>query len=384
MPKRICLVTRSLYPYPISKHTQNMRTFEGWHKFFDDIVIITQGEGKNIKIDSYKKYIYAVLLPYFKNKYINLLLFTILSIIQIIKLNKKYQFDIIQTSDAGGSIAAYISSIFLRKKFLFEVQGEIFDYPSVVGGRVHSGLVQKVSKIIVKKAHHIRVVSPFLRDYLIEMGVDSNKIFLVYPRCDNKIFDKGLISKNCPNIFKKNKNNIIFVGNLLTAKGVKTLLLAFDIVSKKREDVSLIFVGDGKEKANLINLSKSLFLSNHVFFTGRLPYKDIPLYMNCSDILVLPSIEEGIGRVLIEAMSLKLNVIGSKAGGIPLIIDDEINGLLFETDNFESLAQKIFTLLDDNRFAEEIRNNAYEKYLSKFHYDISMNDFITMYHKIFE
>ena len=85
--KAICLVSRSKYPHPISQHSQNMKTFEGWSRFWDDIVIIAQTDAKGVQVSKHKN-ILGALLPLIKNKYLNVIYFQILGIFQIRKLMK--------------------------------------------------------------------------------------------------------------------------------------------------------------------------------------------------------------------------------------------------------------------------------------------------------
>ena len=157
--KNICLISRSTYPFPISKHTQNMQTFEGWMRFWDNIVIVSQCNANEVQRSHHKR-IYGVLLPLISNKYLNVIYFTFFGIFEIRKLLTKYNFDIFQASDAGGATLALIASKIYRKKFVFEVQGDIFGYPGKVGGRMHSSLVKFFSRILVKRADYIRIVSP--------------------------------------------------------------------------------------------------------------------------------------------------------------------------------------------------------------------------------
>jgi len=176
--KNICLISRSSYPFPISKHTQNMQTFEGWMRFWENIIIVSQCDSNKIQ-RSYHKRIYGVLLPLILNKYLNVIYFTFFGIFEIRKLFKKYNFEIFQASDAGGAILALLVSRIYRKKFIFEVQGDIFDYPSKVGGKTHSTLVKYFSKALVKRADYIRIVSPFLYGVITD-GVDFHSLSLKF------------------------------------------------------------------------------------------------------------------------------------------------------------------------------------------------------------
>jgi glycosyltransferase involved in cell wall biosynthesis len=381
--KNICLISRSLYPHPISKHTQNMKTFEGWLRFWTNIVVVSQCQSGELCTSHYKN-IHGVLLPLMKNKYFNVAYFTITGFFKIRQLHKQYDFDIYQASDAGGAILALIVSRIYGKKFVFEVQGDIFDYPSQVGGKVHSSLVKFFSEMIVKKADYIRIVSPFLYDPLDRFGINREKIFLVPPRCDSTLFSEKNVAKDKPKILCKNQYNLLFVGNLLIAKGVDILLEAFALIVRENPDIGLIFVGDGEEKPRLEARAKELDIDEKVFLLGRVEYNLIPTFMYYSDILILPSIEEGVGRVLLEAMSLNLPIVASNVGGIPLVIDNNKDGLLFEVGEIESLKEKVLFLLSDVVFSEKMTKVAHQKFLENYEYEVSMKKFINMYISILE
>jgi glycosyltransferase involved in cell wall biosynthesis len=379
--KSICLISRSIYPHPIGLHTQNMQTFEGWLRFLEKVVIIAQTESKVKETSSYNS-ISGVLLPLILNKYFNIVYFTIFGIFEINKLNKKYSFEVFQASDAGGAFLALLASKFYKKKFIFEIQGDIFDYPNENGKILHSILVKFFSKFLAKKADYIRIVSPFLYDNLDKLNINRNKIFLVTPRCDTNLFNYKNIKADQPKQFINGKYNLLFVGNLIYAKGVDILLEAFALIEKEYPNVTLSYIGDGKEKYKLSKRAKDLGIDKKIIFFNRVDYKDIPIMMFYSDILVLPSREEGVGRVILEAMAMKLPVVASNVGGIPLIIENYKNGLLFESENAESLTRQIILLINDKKLAISIKNSAYQKFISNYEYEVSMKQFINMYKKI--
>ena len=379
--KNICLISRSVYPHPISKHIQNMQTFEGWMKFWENIVIVSQSKSKQMQTSRHKN-IYGVLLPLIANKYLNVFYFTFFGFLKIRLLNKKYNFEVFQASDAGGAILALIVSKLYRKKFIFEVQGDIFDYPSHVGGRVHSSLVKLFSRILAKRADYIRIVSPFLFQPLEKLNINREKIFLISPRCDSKLFSKQNVKADKPMIFNENQCNLLFVGNLLKAKGVDILLEAFALIEKENSSIGLVFVGDGEEKERLITRSKELGINEKVIFLGRVEYDAMPTLLYYADILILPSIEEGVGRVLLEAMSMCLPIIASNVGGIPLVIDNRKDGLLFEVGDVETLKGHVLYLLENQSFSDKMSQAAYQKFLNNYEYEVSMGKFIDMYKAI--
>ena len=379
--KNICLISRSIYPHPISKHIQNMQTFEGWLRYWNNVVIISQCHSKEVRKSQYKN-IFGVLLPLVSNKYINVIYFTFFGLFKIKQISAKYDFDIYQASDAGGAILGLIASKIYGKKFIFEVQGDIFNYPSHVGGKIHSSLVKFFSEVIVKKADYIRIVSPFLYEPLDRFGINREKIFLVPPRCDSKLFSEKNVAEDKPVILCKYQYNLLFVGNLLIAKGVDILLEAFALIVKKNPNIGLIFIGDGEEKLRLESRAKELGINEKVFLLGRVEYNFIPTYMYYSDILILPSIEEGVGRVLLEAMSMNLPIIASDVGGIPFVIDDKKTGLLFEVGKIDSLIENTLFLLNNSTFSKDMVKVAHKKFIDNYEYEVSMQKFLCMYKSI--
>ena len=102
--KVICLISRSIYPMPMSSHTQNMHTFEGWSRFWDTILVLSQSKANKVQESHFKK-IHGVFIPLINNKYLNVLYFTFLGIFQIMKLSKKISLDIDITFPTNLSIA---------------------------------------------------------------------------------------------------------------------------------------------------------------------------------------------------------------------------------------------------------------------------------------
>jgi len=379
--KNICLISRSIYPHPVIEHTQNMQTFEGWLRFWGNVVIIAQNKSKEEKTSSHHR-ILGVLLPLISNKYLNIIYFTILGILKIKKLNQQYSFEVFQASDAGGAFLALIASKMYRRKFIFEIQGDIFDYPSQNGFRVHALFVKFFSKFLAKKANYIRIVSPFLYQHLNKLNIDRKKIFLVPPRCDSNLFNYKSIDSNKPIQLTNSQYNLLFVGNLIYAKGVDVLLESFALIEKEYSGLTLSYVGDGIERHKLKNRAKDLGIEQKVIFFGKIDYKDIPVLMKYSDILILPSREEGVGRVILEAMAMKLPVVASNVGGIPLLIEDREDGLLFESQNVINLHKQIQLLIEDKNLSIDITNSAYQKFINNYEYEVSINKFINMYKSI--
>jgi glycosyltransferase involved in cell wall biosynthesis len=136
---------------------------------------------------------------------------------------------------------------------------------------------------------------------------------------------------------------VTYVGALTETKGVDMFLKAMEGIP-----APVWVIGDGPERKTLEMLAKSLGLSC-TFWGFR---KDVSELMNRSQIVVLPSRNEGFGLTLLEAMACGTPVIGRKTGGIPEVVTGE-NGLLFETE--EELHQKVMMLLEDLSLWNQLR-----------------------------
>jgi len=138
------------------------------------------------------------------------------------------------------------------------------------------------------------------------------------------------------------KKQIITIGRLAKEKGHIILIRAF--AKLKVKDWTLHIIGDGPERINLEQEIALLGISERVIFYGHL--RDFGNIIGESEIFVLPSFYEGFPNSLIEAMSVPLACISSDCTAGPSdIIEDGINGILFETGNTESLAESIEYLI---------------------------------------
>jgi glycosyltransferase involved in cell wall biosynthesis len=151
-----------------------------------------------------------------------------------------------------------------------------------------------------------------------------------------------------------------YVGRLTKSKGVDTLLHAFAAVKDARR--CLLIVGDGPERKELERRAIELGVESSVRFTGTVHREAIPEYLNCMNLLVLPSTREQweqFGHVLIEAMACGVPVVGSTSGEIPAIIGDV--GLVFPMGDEAKLASCIARVAADPGFRARCRDRGLDR-----------------------
>ena len=158
--------------------------------------------------------------------------------------------------------------------------------------------------------------------------------------------------------FNLTENDIVIgtVARLDPRKGYNYLLESAAQVSKIYPRARFIFAGVGELRTELDKLVKKLGISEKVIFVGNV--KSIPGFLGLLDIFVLPSLDEGFGIVILEAMTASLPVVASRVGGIPEIINDNETGFLVEPANAEALTEGIIKLIDDKDLRARMGNLA--------------------------
>lgn len=135
------------------------------------------------------------------------------------------------------------------------------------------------------------------------------------------------------------------VGRLTPVKGQKHLIEAAAKVVQQKPDSLFVFLGDGELLAGLTETASVLGIKDHLKFLGWRP--DVADVMSAFDIFVLPSLNEGMGKVLVEAMALGKPIIASNVGGIQDLIRHGENGLLVPPASSAILADAILDLYEN-------------------------------------
>ena len=159
---------------------------------------------------------------------------------------------------------------------------------------------------------------------------------------------------------------LISVGRLAAIKGYPLLLEAMAQLSSQGRDVRLTLAGDGPDRASLEAQARRLGIADCVVFAGWKNQDELrQLYLN-SDACVLSSFAEGVPVVLMEAMATGVPCVAPRINGIPELIRDGIDGLLFTASNIEELVAAVGRLMDDpdlrRRMAESCPKRIADKY----------------------
>lgn len=274
-------------------------------------------------------------------------------------------------------IAAYLLWRMFKVPYVLEIM-HIVGYPKAAGIKEYLGKLD--SKVYFryawKNAAAIRTInSEEVPEFLSQLGVPKEKI--LYLPCfytDLNVFR--------PLNFEKNGKTVIFSGRLAKNKGLFELIDAFKIVTSKISDSKLLILGDGKEKKKLVEMVKSLKLSENVEFLGWVHHTETTRTYNKADVLVMPSYSEGGPRVCIEAMACGTPVICTKIGIMREIIEDGVNGLFVSWDP-RDIAKKIIYMLENPELRERIGQEGI-KTVQKFEYKELIKNYAKTYSGIVE
>lgn len=168
-----------------------------------------------------------------------------------------------------------------------------------------------------------------------------------------------------------------FIGNFVPIKNVLILPLIFEKVETNIPNTSFIVVGDGELFSPLSNKLKKSNI-NKLILLGKQDTHKIPDIINCMDVLVLPSLNEGMPRITLEALACGVNVVGSDVGGIPESIGKE-NSFALDNDFIMNISNRIIEILKNNEkpppLSEEFSwDNAVEKEINLYRQIIQSSD----------
>ena len=198
----------------------------------------------------------------------------------------------------------------------------------------------KMRKIVKQSKYILYVTSQFLQTrypsspYAITTNVSNVEL----PDLENHILEKRLKK------ISSNNDKIVFgtIGSLKTRyKGVHIAIQALSTLSGKFNNFEYHILGAGNSK-NYFELAKNIGIDDKIFFEGVLPSgKPIFDWLNTVDIYLQPSLQEGLPRALIEAMSRACPAIGSTAGGIPELLNEEMIFDIKKSEDFPMIIEKL-------------------------------------------
>lgn len=179
-----------------------------------------------------------------------------------------------------------------------------------------------------------------------------------------------------------NQMNILCVARLDERKGLFYLVDAIHMLVQDNHNVHLTIAGNGKLYQSLKDKIHELNLENNISLLGFI--HDVPALMQSHDLFVLPSLEEGFGNVILEAMASKLYVIATRVGGIPEIITSDELGTLIESKSANAIKDAILFAMHNPEIIEQRKQNAFNYVHKYFSYQEMMSSHEKLYLELYQ
>ena len=214
------------------------------------------------------------------------------------------------------------------------------DYPVAKGWYTDQLYNRKVDGVIA--------ISRPIVALLTEAGVDPKRIFLIPSGVDAGRFDPAIEAERFD-------SEIMVVGSLAVMeerKGHRYLLEAARLLKQRGHRIRYLLAGDGALKRGLEEMVETLGLSGEVRFVGFVA--DVPAFLAGVDIFVMPSLYEGLGVAVLEAMAAGKPVVAANVGGLAESVIDSVTGFLVPPRDSQALAEALAKLAGEKSLAHEM------------------------------
>ena len=316
-----------------------------------------------------------------KNRLLNYFRIIQISIFTTHKIIKKENIDIVCFQDP---VSSFFSILFLKArrtevKIIVETHGDFIETLSLeknlVLPRLYKKLFYIMGKYSIGKSNIIRAVSSSTEQQVLD--IDSSKSVVRFPAwIDFKDFQNIE-----PKPLSKDKFNILFIGSVTDRKKPHMIIEAIQRINDKSYHLSIVGPAPNekyfKELKDLIDKSD---LQNQVSLIGPVDRESVKDYYSTSNLMILPSISEGLARVIFESQVAMCPVLVTDAPGMSDIVIDGQTGYVFESNNLDSLSLKIEYVKNNYDEASLVAKNAKGFILSNY----SEDNFKFSFKKLFD
>ena len=316
-----------------------------------------------------------------KNRLINYFRIIQISIFTTHKIIKKENIDIVCFQDP---VSSFFSILFLKArrsevKIIVETHGDFIETLSLEKNLVLPRLYKKLFYIMAKysigKSNIIRAVSSSTEQQVLD--IDSSKSVVRFPAwIDFKDFQNIE-----PKPLSKDKFNILFIGSVTDRKKPHMIIEAIQRINDKSYNLSIVGPAPNEKYFKVLkDLIDKSDLQNQVSLIGPVDRESVKDYYSTSNLMILPSISEGLARVIFESQVAMCPVLVTDAPGMSDIVIDGQTGYVFESNNLDSLSLKIEYIKNNYDEASLVAKNAKGFILSNY----SEDNFKFSFKKLFD
>lgn len=307
-------------------------------------------------------------------KKIRYIVYNSIAITKISKFLKDKNIDLIHTNSSVIDIGAKIS-----KKLNIKHIWHLREFGKEDYNLIYYKKFSKAVSFIESNSDKIICISRVLKDKYIDEINNKSKWNLIYDGIQTEDYLNDISDKDYNNGF-----NIIFTGLIMKSKNQMELLKAVEILVNKRnkKDIKVYYLGDG-EQYYIDKMKQFCYenkLESNIFFEGRV--ENVREYISKSHVGVICSAKEAFGRVTVEYMMGGLAVIASNTGANVEIIENNINGLLYEIGNVDKLSDELEYLYNNREKLKQLAIKGQKDALCRFTSDVNCENIYKTYKEI--
>jgi glycosyltransferase involved in cell wall biosynthesis len=223
---------------------------------------------------------------------------------------------------------------------------------------VYEAIVTRAARLYAARATAIISDSEYSKRAIVDrLGVGAAKVSVI-PVALGGEFKPASLTAAARARYGLTSPYVLYVGNFNPHKNIPRLVRAFGLLpGPVRSRHSLVLAGGyGDGRPELARLAESLGLTDRVVFAGRVDDADLPALYSEAAVYVTPSLEEGFGSTVLEAMACGAPVVSSNRAALPEVVGDA--GLLFDAEQERELATVLGRVLSDTALAEDLRRRA--------------------------
>jgi glycosyltransferase involved in cell wall biosynthesis len=299
--------------------------------------------------------------------------------------------------------------VYIKYNLLFREQSDIYQFfnfvvPPKISGKVITTIhdltyilypdtmdsnnrkrLEKDMRKTVNRADYIITISESSKEDIINyLHVDESKIQVIYPGVD-EIYKKVIDDNEIANV--KRKYNIegkylLYLGTLEPRKNIETIIKAYNLFNKSNnKNVKLVLAGKkGWLYDSIFKLVKEFKIEDKVIFTDYVDDKDKPALYQGAEVFLFPSLYEGFGIPVVEAMASRVPVITSNSSSLPEVAGEA--AIITDPLDYKEISKSIERILNDSMMRENMINEGI-KQADKFNWDESAEKLKNIYYDLY-
>ena len=387
----ICLIS---YEFPPVFGGEGMYTYglaKALSRLGHNITVLTTDRGSEIRLDGEDFDI--IRISPIKKPFLKMLSFNIRSNKKIKEISKHKNVDIFHyTNDyanfslySGVSTIATLHHPFAEERRVCKRVSNNIEYLRYLF-RYKTPFLELLERKTCKKANKLIAVSRYVAESIIkEYHLQSNEVVVIPNAVNTDLFNPEVDDTKAKELFFLNtQKTILFVGRLEYNKGIFHLIDAFSMLKKDIPEAKLVIVGEGKLKNWILSFIDARNLRNSVKILGGVESEYLPGIYAASDLFVLPSIMEGFGIVLLEAMATGKPCVTTMAGGIEDVVIDGKTGIIVPPADTVSLYHAMKTILVNDDLAKKLGMAGRKRVKENFTWDIVAKRTLEVYKEMLQ